>query len=136
PKPGHDRRFLHLALPITNGTAHRIQRGKQTRNERWRVIPEIEIANPVRSETGFGQQSQHGVLRIVDDVPGNVEAVPSCSKDMELPAIDVGDLRNDRAARTQYSADFCEHFPLVRHMFHNVEESDEIEGTIRKSGVL
>src|SRR4029453_19565934 len=112
-----------LAMP--DGTAYRIQRRKNARHKRRRVIAQIEVLDMAGNETGILKQFQHRFFRIIDDVPRNIQAVPFCAERFELPAVDIRNLKDDRAVWLQDAKNFGECMTGGRTVFQSMKTNTE-----------
>ena len=66
-------------------------------------------------------------LRVVNDVPRNIESIPLRAKPAELPTIDVGYLGNQDATWLQYPSYFAQQFARISDMFDHMEHRHDIE---------
>src|SRR5262249_9576323 len=120
-------------FPMPDGAAYRIQRRKQTRHKSRSVIAQIEVLDTARNEPDIVQQSQYRFLRIIDDMPWDIEAVPFCPESLELPALDIRNLKNDCPVCLEDAENFGQDMSGIRHLFHYVKQCHDIEGPARKS---
>ena len=79
------------------------------------------------NETGIVKQFQQRFFRIIDDMPRNIQTVPFCTERFELSAIDIRNLKDDRAVRLQDAKNFGECMTGGRHVFKDMQQSHDIE---------
>jgi len=127
PQPRRGHGLPDAALALANGPADGIQRRNQTRRQGRRIIAQVEVFDTANNETGIAQQFQHRILRVIDDVARNIEAIPFRAERFELPAIDVRHLKDDDSIRLQYSRNLGENAARICDVLHHVKQRHDVE---------
>src|SRR5262245_10170375 len=127
PKPAGRSAFAQSTFSMADRAADGIERRKQAGNKRRRVIAQVKVPDAPDHETGITKELQHRILGIIDYMTRNIEPIPPGAERFELPAIDVGNLKNEHATWLENPRHFCQDTAWSGHVLHHVKQGYDIQ---------